>query len=93
MDERQNLIDRARIVRAMLMAVENAPRLLEVCATADADDHAELVAAVADEFDIDSLEADVILNMRVRRFTPRDVAQLRSELDLFEQRIRELGRA
>ena len=56
-DERENLIERRRILPVTLLAVEQAARVLEVCASASGD-NASLVRALAKAFEISDFEAE-----------------------------------
>lgn len=80
MDERDNARQRKEIVVALLYAAEHAPELLRVCDSVDGD-FSETRTAIAEAFAINEVQADAILNMQVRRFTPHALEQLRAELD------------
>lgn len=89
MDERENLIERRRILAVTLLAVEQAPKVLEVCASVSGD-NASLVRALAKAFEISEFEAEVITTIQVRRFTPHVTEQLRSEVADINQRLADL---
>ena len=71
------------------MAAEQASRVLEVCASVEGDD-AALNRALCEEFDINPIDAEVVLSLQVRRFTPASIARMRSELAEMERRIPDL---
>ncbi|UNK70285.1 hypothetical protein [Microbacterium sp. H1-D42] len=86
MDDRQNLLGRRWIVGVMLMAAEQAPRILEVCAATPGDEK-DLNRALREAFDIGEMDAEVILSMPVRRFAPVSVERIRAELADIEERL------
>lgn len=79
MDDRENALARRHIIVAMLHAVEHQAELLHACATVDGD-FASANAAIRKAFDVDAVQADAILSMQVRRFTPEAIQQMRGEL-------------
>jgi DNA gyrase/topoisomerase IV subunit A len=90
-DERQNLETRTEIVSAFIRAVENPEKLFRVCATVSGGRDDER-AAVAAEFEVSDVVADAILDLQVRRFTPRSIEQMRNELADYDRRLAELDR-
>lgn len=90
MTEKQNLQGRRWLLGITLMAAEQASRVLEVCASVEGDD-AALNRALCEEFDISSIDAEVVLSLQVRRFTPASIARMRSELAEMERRIALVG--
>lgn len=79
MDDRENALARRHIIVAMLHAAEHQAELLHACATVDGN-FASASAAIRKAFDVDAVQADAILSMQVRRFTPEAIQQLRAEL-------------
>lgn len=79
MDDGENALARRHIIAAMLRAAEHQDELLRVCASVDGD-VASANAAIRQAFDVDATQADAILSMQVRRFTPEAIQQLRVEL-------------
>ncbi|MGM7668964.1 hypothetical protein [Microbacterium sp. A93] len=65
MDERENLVARRQILGAVLLAMENAPRVLQVCANASGDNDV-VATALAAAFGISEFEAQIILDMQVK---------------------------
>ncbi|MCM6762672.1 hypothetical protein NB037_09620 [Rathayibacter sp. ZW T2_19] len=90
-DERQNLVARAEIVSAYIRALADPEKLVRVCANASGDRDDER-AAVAAEFGVGDMVATAILDLQVRRFTPRSIEQMRNELADIERRLAELDR-
>lgn len=86
--DRENLTERIQIVEALLVVAENPVKLLEVCAAVSGD-HTSAVKAVADAFQFTDLQASVVLDMQIRRFTPEQVQLLRDELSDFRERLAE----
>ncbi|MGF2948990.1 hypothetical protein [Microbacterium alcoholitolerans] len=86
MDETQNLLGKRWIVGVTLLAAEQAQRVLEICATTSGGEK-DLNRALREAFDIGELDAEVILSMQVRRFTPASVQRLRAELDEIERQL------
>ncbi|PPG06398.1 MULTISPECIES: DNA gyrase subunit A [unclassified Rathayibacter] len=89
--ERQNLETRTEIVNAFIRAVENPEKLFRVCANVSGGRDDER-AAVAAEFEVSDVVADAILDLQVRRFTPRSIEQMRNELADYDRRLSELER-
>ncbi|WZH37851.1 MAG: hypothetical protein PIR02_04115 [Microbacterium enclense] len=87
-NERDDLTTRADILRAYLAVLEDPEKLLRVCAgvPGDADDARD---AVASAFGVGEIAAMAILDLQVRRFTPRAIEQIRSELADHERRLAE----
>lgn len=79
-------LDRQQIVLALLYAAENPARVIEVCATAETSGD-ELTRTLADACGLSMFQADVILTMQVRRFSPHAVTQMRAELLDIDQAI------
>lgn len=75
------------MIEAILLAAENAEQVMRVCSTAAAGTAGD---ALAEDFGISDLQAQVILDMQVRRFTPESAAAVRAELAEVNQRIRDL---
>lgn len=67
----------------MLRAPEHQDELLRVCASVNGD-VASANAAIRQAFEVDATQADAILSMQVRRFTPEEIWQLRVELSAVE---------
>ncbi|MBO0984994.1 hypothetical protein [Rathayibacter sp. SD072] len=88
-DERQNLMTRTEIVNAYIRAVEDPEKLFRVCANVSGDRDDER-AAVAAAFEVSDVVADAILDLQVRRFTPRSIEQMRNELANYNLRLAEL---
>ncbi|QHC65074.1 hypothetical protein GSU69_19670 (plasmid) [Rathayibacter festucae] len=91
-DERQNLVTRTEIVNAYIRAVEDPEKLFRVCVNVlgDRDDE---TAAVAAAFEVSDSVANAILDLQVRRFTPRSIEQMRNELADYARRLAELDRS
>ncbi|MBO0984654.1 hypothetical protein [Rathayibacter sp. SD072] len=90
-DERQNLVTRTEILNACIAAIEDPEKLFRVCANVSGGRDDER-AAVASEFEVSDMVADAILDLQVRRFTPRSIEQMRSELADYGRRLAELDR-
>jgi hypothetical protein len=86
MSEKQNLQGRRWLLGITLMAAEQAPRILHVCATTEGDD-AALNRALCAELDISPIDAEVILSLQVRRFSPASIARIRADLEHIERRL------
>lgn len=86
MDDEQSMRGRRWIVGLTLMAAERSQELFAVCAATQGDEK-DLLRAVADAFGITELDADVILSMPVRRFSPASVRRLRAEFDDLERHL------
>lgn len=91
-EERDNLLQLIKILRAYITAVENPEELLRVCAQVEGGIE-DARSAVARAFDVSDVAADAILSMQVRRFTPHAIQQLRDQLADDERRLLELGQA
>ncbi|PPF14115.1 MULTISPECIES: hypothetical protein [unclassified Rathayibacter] len=89
--ERQNLETLTEIVSAYITVIENPEKLLRVCAHVSGGRDDER-AAVAAEFEVSDVVADAILDLQVRRFTPRSVEQMRNELADYDRRLAEIDR-
>lgn len=87
-DERRNLTGRKRMIGAALTALDDLPRLLDVCAAVEGDDD-DTRRAIASAFDMDDVEVDSVLTLQVRRFTPRRIQQMREELADVNARLEE----
>lgn len=87
-EDRENLLARRQIVSALLLALENVDKLLDVCAKVQGG-VAETQAAVAEAFDVGEIEANAILALQVRRFTPHSIEQIREELAEIDRRLSE----
>lgn len=86
--DRENLTQRIQVLDALLVAAENPVKLLEVCAAVSGD-HTSAVEAVADAFEFTDLQASVVLDMQIRRFTPEQTQRIRSELSDARERLAE----
>ncbi|MBO1738534.1 hypothetical protein [Leifsonia sp. TF02-11] len=75
------------VVVAMLFAAEHSADILALCASAEGDD-SSLREAIMTAWGFDEVQADAILAMQVRRFTPRAIEQLRGLLADLDERIR-----
>lgn len=89
--ERQSLVTSIEILNAYIRAIENPEKLFRVCANVSGGRDDER-AAVAAEFEVSEVVADALLDMQVRRFTPRSVEQIRNELARHDRRLAELDR-
>jgi hypothetical protein len=87
-EERHNLVMRTEIVSAYIRAVENPEKLFRVCANVSGGRDDER-AAVAAEFEVSDVVADAILDLQVRRFTPRSIEQMRNEPADYDRRLAE----
>lgn len=90
-EERQMLVTRTEIVSAYIRAIENPEKLLRVCGNVSGgrDDES---AAIAAEFEVSDVVANAILDLQVRRFTPRSIEQMRNELAHYDRRLADLDR-
>lgn len=75
------------VVVAMLFAAEHSADILRLCAAAEGDD-SSLREAIMTAYGFDEVQADAILAMQVRRFTPRGIEQYRELLADLDERIR-----
>lgn len=73
----------------MLYAAEHAAQVLQVCLATPPSDGGT-VRALVDAFDLTEFQAEVILGMPMRRFSPASVAVIRSELVEIEGMIEQL---
>ncbi|WP_258064123.1 low molecular weight phosphatase family protein [Rathayibacter sp. AY1E8] len=89
--ERHNLVMSTEIINACIRAIENPEKLFRVCASVSGGRDDER-AAIAAAFGTSDVVADAILDMQVRRFTPRSIEQMRAELARYDRRLAELGR-
>ncbi|MCI0155727.1 hypothetical protein KNO15_03325 [Leifsonia shinshuensis] len=78
------------VVEAMLFAAQHRTDLLELCAAVEGDD-SSLRDAIMTTFGFDEVQADAILAMQVRRFTPRAIERYRALLAELDERIRGSG--
>lgn len=78
-DDERNLLARREILVAYTAVLDRLDELLEVCSavTGDTDD---LRRAVEEAFDLSPIQADAILAIQVRRFTPNERRKLEEEL-------------
>jgi hypothetical protein len=82
---------RIESVAAYIKAFKDSEKLLRVCADVSGDaEHAR--AAIAAEFEVSDIAADAIPAPQVRRFTPRAIEQMRSELADYHRRLVDLDR-
>lgn len=79
MDDRENALARRHVISAMPYAAEHQDELLRACAAVEGDT-ASANTAIREAFDVDVIQADAILTMQVRRFTPEAIQQLRVEV-------------
>ncbi len=86
-DEVRNARFHRPVVVAMLFAAENSADILQLCAAAE-DDDSSLREAIMTAYGFDEVQADAILAMQVRRFTPRAIEQYRELLADLDERIR-----
>lgn len=90
-DERQSLVGRVEILGACIGVLSDPERLMRVCADVSGGRDDER-AAVAAEFGVGGVVADAILDLQVRRFTPRSIELMRNQLADDERRLAELDR-
>ncbi|PPH01507.1 hypothetical protein C5C44_14155 [Rathayibacter sp. AY1F6] len=90
-EERQNLLTRTEILNACIRAIENPEKLFRVCGNVSGGRDDER-AAVAAAFEVSDMVANAILDLQVRRFTPRSIEQMRDELVRYARRLAELDR-
>lgn len=86
MDEQQHLEMRRQVVAVKLFAAENAARVMHACAAPSTDGPE---AALVEAFGLSDFEAQVILDMQVRSFSPAQTNRLRAELADIDARIQE----
>jgi len=86
-DELRNARLHREVLAAMIYAAEHAADILRVCAAADGDDPS-LREAIMTAFGFDEVQADAILAMQIRRFTPRAIEQSRAQLAGLDELIR-----
>lgn len=92
MSELESLKGRRQILHALLFSVDNAHAIIEFCASASPD--AAIAAdTVAGFFGITEFQAEVILDMPLRRFSPHAVASIRKELLDVESELDRLDRS
>ncbi|MCJ1688549.1 hypothetical protein [Rathayibacter sp. VKM Ac-2927] len=89
--ERQSLVTSIEILNAYIRAIENPEKLFRVCANVSGGRDDER-AAVAAAFEVNDVVANAILDIQVRRFTPRSIEQMRNELARYARRLAELDR-
>jgi hypothetical protein len=89
MEELRNLVGRQQMISAMLFATENAARVIEICSAPPPAD-GDTVRALADACGLTDFQAEVILTMPVRRFSPDSVARMRDDLREVEISIDQL---
>lgn len=70
---------RRAILRAYVMVIERKDELFSVCAAATGDVSATRLA-LEKTFGIGPVEADAVLDLQVRRFTPAQTERIRQEL-------------
>jgi DNA gyrase/topoisomerase IV subunit A len=90
-NERQSLMTSIEILNACIRAIEKPDKLFQVCASVSGgrDDERTAVAAA---FEVSDVVAYSILDMQVRRFTPRSIEQMRNELARYARQLAELDR-
>ena|GEM_PF-3407920 len=86
----QNLMGRRWLLGVTLMAAEQATTILDVCATTPGDD-AELNRALREALEVSSIDAEVILSLQMRRFSPSSIARIRAELHEVESLLDSIG--
>lgn len=86
MESRENELIRRSIIAAMLHVAEHRSELFEVCAGVEGD-ASSANAAIREAFGFDEMQAEAILAMQVRRFTPRAIQQMRAELAEVDARL------
>lgn len=89
MSELRNLQGRVQIIRALIYATEHASEVLSFCLSVSAD-HAVTARELADFCGVSEFQAEVILDMPVRRFSAHAVSNMRGELQAVEDQIRAL---
>lgn len=77
-EERRNLEMRRDIIDAYIAVTDDPDTLWRVCADASGSEE-ELVAAVSAAFGVGEIPARAILDMQVRRFSPRERERVREE--------------
>jgi DNA gyrase/topoisomerase IV subunit A len=82
---------RIEIVTASIKALEDSEKLLRVRADVSGDAE-DARAAIAAEFEVSDIAADAIPALQVRRFTPRAIEQMRSELADYPRRLLDFDR-
>jgi DNA gyrase/topoisomerase IV subunit A len=88
--ELQNQKGRREMVNAFIYAAENAARVVEICSTTAASDE-DLPRVLADACGLTMFQAEVILTMQVKRFSPHALLQLRAELVDIDEEIDRLS--
>lgn len=88
-EDHRNLLATIEILRAYITVLERPEKLLQVCATVSGD-VLEARSAVAKAFDLGEIEADAVLSLQVRRFTPASVEAMRAELAELQRRFAEV---
>mgnify|MGYP003419746919 FL=1 len=76
MSDVQNMIERRRIMSALVLAMENIETVVRLCATTPGDRDA-VVAALAKEFSWNAIEARAVGEMQLLRLRPQQVETLR----------------
>lgn len=85
-DELRNARLRRGVVAATLYAAEHAVEVVQICKAVDGDEFS-LRTAIMVAFGFDEVQADAIVGMQVRRFTPRAIEQLRAHLSEIDDLI------
>lgn len=89
MSDIQDLVGRQQMVSAMIYAAENAAQVIEICSTSSATGES-IARRLADACGLTEFQADVILDMQVKRFSPLAIAEMRAQLVEDEHKIAEL---
>lgn len=89
MSELQDLVGRQQMVSAMIYAAENAAQVIEICsAPSRAGDN--IARRLASACGLTEFQAEVILDMQVKRFSPLAVEGMRAQLEEDERIITRL---
>ncbi|WP_301110373.1 hypothetical protein [Microbacterium sp.] len=86
MSELQELLGKRQMLTAMVLAAEHRETVMNICATIDGE-ASDVMQALVSELGVDEFQAQVILDMQLKKFTPAAVAVVRSELDIVDARL------
>lgn len=86
MSELQELLGKRQMLTAMVLAAEHRETVMNICATINGE-ASDVVQALGNELGVNGFQAQVILDMQLKKFTPAAVAVVRSELEIVDARL------